>query len=833
MEKQKARMRFYDLKSIRWRITLLFLVIIFVQVMHMFWITKQAHVNANLAALEKVKGDLRLGEALLDALYPGPWAIINGKLYKGRQIMNNNFAIVDMVGKLTGNTCTIFQGDTRVATNVIRNGSRAVGTKVSKEVGQVVLEQGREFYGEAEVVGIKYQTAYKPIKDQAGRNIGIWYVGANNQYVDNIFRNSVKNLWSTLIINFFLTAVIFWLLTKSLVRPVRELVNYANLLAQGELDTAITVKTQDEIGYLARAFERMRIERKKAEEELRAKHQQLLDIIEFLPDATFVINQDKRVIAWNRAMEEITGVRKEDIIGKENYASVLPFYLNQQQPLLVDLIFLNHANQANGLVKITEKTLSKEVFLPPNGEGEGTYLLITAGPLYNNEGQLVGAVKSLRDITDRKLVEKQLRYLATHDSLTGLPNRLFLEEKIKQAVAQAKQGKGSALLLIDLDNFKLVNDTLGHDAGDKLLLTIAELLSSNLRSQDTLARLGGDEFVVLLDGAAAADALAVAEKIRSLLDENELCLVLYKHCFNISLSIGITMIDGAIPPHRLLALADTALYRAKETGRNRIVFLSCTEDEANSLSEANRIITLIKAALKENRFVLHYQPVVAINSRDIIHYEVLLRMQDDKGELIYPGKFIPVAERFGLMPRIDRWVVKSALEVLAARPDLSLFINLSGASLGDEKLLAYIEQTVHTNHIEPWRLGFEITETVAVKDLGRAGNWIKRLKNIGCRFSLDDFGIGFSSFSYLKILPVDYVKIDGSFIRNLHRDDTHYALVQAMQTVAHTLGKKTVAEFVENDQDLAKLKELNIDCAQGYLIGKPGPVPNGTDLATK
>jgi len=803
--------------------------VIFVHIANMLWITKQAHINANLAALEKVKGDLRMGEALLDSLYPGYWEIKDGKLYKGNELMNDNVTIIDMVGSLTGDTCTIFQGTTRIATNVIRNGARAVGTKVSEEVEQVVLGEGREFFGEAEVVGTKYQTAYKPIKDWGGRNIGIWYVGANNQYVDKIFKNSLWNVWSTLAVNFLMIAIIFWFLTKSLVRPVRELVNSANRLAQGDLDTEIIVKTQDEIGYLARAFERMRAERKRAEEKLRAAHQQLLDIIEFLPDATFVINQDRKVIAWNRAIEEMTGVSKEDIIGKENYACALPFY-NKQEPILVDMIFLNDRETKCNTIKIKEKTLSKEIFLPAKGEGEGAYFLVTAGPLFNNEGNLVGAIKSIRDITDRKLIEKQLRYLATHDSLTGVPNRLFLEENIKRAVARAKRGHESAILLIDLDNFKLVNDTLGHHAGDKLLLSIAGLLKNNLRSEDLLARLGGDEFAVLMEGATAEDAMVVAEKLRRLVDENELCLVFYKYCFNVSLSIGITMIDGTIPPHKLLSLADTALYRAKEEGRNKVVFLPKTEDESDYLSETNRLVTLIKAALKENRFVLYYQPVVSVKNEEVIHYEVLVRLKDESGKLIYPGKFIPVAERFGLMPQIDRWVVKSSLEVLSLNHDLNLFVNLSGASLGDEKLLEYIEQAIHMNGIDPLRIGFEITETVAVKDLGRGGNWIKRLKNIGCRFSLDDFGIGFSSFSYLKILPVDYIKIDGSFIRNLHKENTHCALVQAIHTVAHTLCKKTVAEFVENYDDFAKLRELNIDYAQGYYLGKPVPVPEGDNF---
>ena len=817
----KRKSSFYNLKSIRWRITLLILLVIMVHITNMLWITKQSQHNANQAALEKVKGDLQMGEALINVFYPGTWQIKDGMLYKGKYLMNNNHTMVDFIGRVTGDTCTIFQGDIRIATNVIRDGNRALGTRVSEEVKKVVLEEGQDYFGEAEVLGVKYQTGYKPIKDINGRNIGIWYVGASNQYVNEIFVHSMWNITSTIVLNLLMVLLILLFITKFIVKPIRGLAAAANRLALGDLDTEIKVQREDEIGYLARTFERMRVERKKAEKELRAAHQQLLDIIEFLPDATFVIDQEKKVIAWNRAIEEMTGVPKEKIIGKDNYASILPFY-NSQETILVDMLFLNNKENKGNAINDKEKVLSKEFFLPAKDQGgEGTYLLVTAGPLFNNDGKLVGAIKSIRNITHEKLAEKKLRYLATHDALTGLPNRLFFEETISRAVAKAKRGQVSAILFIDLDNFKVVNDTLGHEAGDSLLVSLSGILKNNIREGDLLARLGGDEFVVLLDGASTEEAILVAEKLRSLINERELCLVHYKYCFNISLSIGIAIIDGCLSVHKLLSLADTALYKAKEGGRNRVVFLQAFEDEANCLSEANNMVTLIKTALKEDRFVLYYQPVVSVKTGQTMHYEVLVRLLKENDELIYPGNFIPIAESFGLMNQIDWWVVKSSLEVLASQPSLKLFVNLSAVSLSDDALLEYIENTLSSNNIAPQRLGFEVTETVAVKDLRRASNWITRLKRVGCQFALDDFGTGFSSFSYLKKLPIDYIKIDGSFIRNLHQDSTQYAFVQAINTVAQTLEKKTVAEFVENIDDLEKLRELQIDYAQGYYIGKP------------
>lgn len=428
-------------------------------------------------------------------------------------------------------------------------------------------------------------------------------------------------------------------------------------------------------------------------------------------------------------------------------------------------------------------------------------------------------------------MKKQLQYLATHDSLTNIPNRYLLQENLKRAVAKAKRGQKNALLFIDLDNFKLVNDTLGYTAGDDLLITLVNILKSNLREGDLLARLGGDEFAVLLEGATAEEAGTIAEKLRRAVDEEELCLVTHRTCFNLTISIGIVMVDGTLDSQKLLSHADTALYAAKEGGRNKVAFVQPDGYSRAKLSETNQLVGLIKGAFKENRFMLFFQPVFKVSDRKITHHEALIRLKDKDGELIPPGRFIPVAEQFGLMSQIDRWVVQASLTVLRKYPDLKLFVNLSGISLGDEELLELIQTKIHKSGIDPSRIGFEITETAAVKDLARADRWIRRLKILGCRFALDDFGIGFSSFSYLRFLSVDYLKIDGSYVYNLDKDPTHRALVQAINTVAQSLGKKTIAEFVENEYIFKILEEMKIDCGQGYYLGKPTPVPEDVDKA--
>jgi diguanylate cyclase (GGDEF)-like protein/PAS domain S-box-containing protein len=563
----------------------------------------------------------------------------------------------------------------------------------------------------------------------------------------------------------------------------------------------------------------------RAEGKYRIKNQQYRDIVEFLPDPTFVVDRDQKVIAWNRAMEEMTGIRKEDILGKGDYVYAEPFY-GYRRPILIDLIFpgAEEAGRQYQYVERKGNSLFVNSFVPSLYQGRGAFLRASASPVFDRKGRLAGAVEIIRDMTGRRRLEKQLQFLATHDPLVNIPNRFSLEENLDRSVAKAKRGQTSALLFIDLDNFKLINDALGHAAGDQLLIGVANVLKSNLREGDFIARMGGDEFAVLLEGTTVEEAGAIAEKLRQSVERDELCLVVPRSCVNISISVGIVMIDGTLGFQKILAGADSALYAAKEGGRNRVAFVEPGNEATFSFTETNQLIALIKGALKENRFTLFFQPVVEIDEGKIAHYETLLRLRDQDGGIVPPGRFIPIAERFGLMPRIDRWVVRESLSFLDRFPGFKVFVNLSGISLGDESLLELIEKSILESGVDPSRIGFEITETAAVKDLALAVHWIRRLKKLGCSFALDDFGIGFSSFSYLRILPVDYLKIDGSFVRDMDKEPVGHALVQAINTVAHTLGKKTVAEFVENERVLRKLHEMGVDCGQGYYLGKPEPV---------
>jgi diguanylate cyclase (GGDEF)-like protein len=435
----------------------------------------------------------------------------------------------------------------------------------------------------------------------------------------------------------------------------------------------------------------------------------------------------------------------------------------------------------------------------------------------------------------RKEQQLQLGYLATHDPLTGLSNRRLLEHNLKRAVTYAKQGQKSAFILMDLDNFKFVNDTLGHAVGDKVLVQLTEILKNQLRTSNLLARLGGDEFALLLEDKGDADeAEIVAARICQAVEEHR--FTYGNHSFHLGLSIGIVMIDGKVEPGMLLSEADSAMYSAKKQGRNRVVVYSAGNNVLNRLSEIGEWAIRIKDALQDDNFVLYYQPIYRLNDSRISHYEVLVRLLDSDGGVIAPQKFIPAAEQFGLMPQLDRWVVKHAIQTLRKYPDIHLYANISGHSLADSSFLSFIEENMLLYGIEPQRLGFEITESAVVEDFERVKDWIERLKAFGCQFALDDFGTGFNSFLYLRNLPVDQLKLDGLFISTLAEDSTQRPLVQAMHQLARALGIETVAECVENKEVVKILQGIGVTYGQGFHLGRPaadiaGQLMNSVRLA--
>lgn len=432
------------------------------------------------------------------------------------------------------------------------------------------------------------------------------------------------------------------------------------------------------------------------------------------------------------------------------------------------------------------------------------------------------------ELAERRIMETRLQHLVNHDDLTGLFNRRRLEQQLEIAVLRSrKKQRFSALLYIDLDHFKVINDAEGHITGDCLLIEVANLLRREIGLNDLLARVSADEYAILIENTTEAAVLETAERLRKLLDA-----YYYRtdnHCYHIGASIGIALIQpgDVTGASEILARADQACYVAKTNGRN-IVHLFNKEDTAMvTLRSAIHWVPIIRDALANNKFKLVFQPVLDIQNRRANHYESLIRMVGDDGKLITPNNFIPVAEHMGLIHDIDLWVVNQAIDVLQNLPPhqshIAMNINLSSYAFQDKALLPMLREKLEKTGVKAERITFEITETAAVANYEQTREMIMKLRELGCMFALDDFGAGFNSFRHLREFPVDYIKIDGSFIRNLAKDTVDQSLVRSMIDIARTLGKKTVAEFVEDRATLEMLRNWGADYAQGYHIGKPQP----------
>ncbi|MGE9764134.1 EAL domain-containing protein [Pseudomonas sp. PDM20] len=464
-------------------------------------------------------------------------------------------------------------------------------------------------------------------------------------------------------------------------------------------------------------------------------------------------------------------------------------------------------------------------------DGTSVAVTLVATPIHA-DGRVVGVVLVLHDMTRERQYMASLSWQATHDALTGLTNRREFEFRLKQALeSSADSHDQHSLMYLDLDQFKLVNDTCGHAAGDELLRQVCSVLQQCLRDGDTLARLGGDEFGILLENCPPDMAVQISERIR--LTVQALHFMWEGRGFNITVSIGVVHISAMlVSVEEALRCADMACYMAKEKGRNRAQVFRPDDTELSNRVGEMAWVQRIRLGLEEERFCLYAQSIFPVDDRVMegAHVELLLRLNDECGRLVAPINFIPAAERYGLMPDIDRWVVENAFRTLAERnaeggyePIHTCAINLSGATIGDETFLDFLRDVQPRYGIEPASVCFEITETSAIANLVNATRFIQELKALGYRFSLDDFCAGMSSFVYLKHLPVDYLKIDGSFIKDMLEDPIDRAMVQVINQIGHVMGKRTVAEFVETQEILEVLREIGIDYAQGYGLARPQP----------
>ncbi|MDI3323745.1 EAL domain-containing protein [Pontibacterium granulatum] len=457
--------------------------------------------------------------------------------------------------------------------------------------------------------------------------------------------------------------------------------------------------------------------------------------------------------------------------------------------------------------------------------GELYWAMMVISPLKDETGKITQYLCTQEDVTSSHLLTEQLDHQARHCMLTGLINRYEFEQRLAQLLRKARQDNiQHAVFFLDIDQFKVVNDSCGHMAGDQLLRQIGALIQSRVRQGDVVSRLGGDEFAVLLEHCTALDAARIAEDLRSAVEES--VFGWGENIFRVTVSIGVVNIDGQSPETaELMTFADTSCYLAKELGRNRI-YLHQNNATSQRRQDEAMWVGRIHEGINGNRFCLYVQEIAGLQDQQTCHYEVLIRYRDEKGAIVPPGAFLPPAERFGLSPKLDRWVIRQVCEFLAGNSDrnLKLSINLSGLSIADDELLQYVRKTLASYGVDPKKLGFEITETAAISNLANAVQFIEAMNDIGCSFSLDDFGSGLSSFGYLKTLPVDYVKIDGIFVKDILDDQVDLAMVRSINDIGHLMGKRTIAEFVENQAIADLLKQVGVDYAQGYGISKPRPI---------
>jgi len=559
-------------------------------------------------------------------------------------------------------------------------------------------------------------------------------------------------------------------------------------------------------------------ERKLYEEALFREKESAQITLRSIGDGVITTDADCMVEYINPVAEELTGWKVDDASGRPIDEIFRGFHEETCEPL---------ENPLAVAIRRSRSIKSVRPTLLIRRDGNELYIENTASPIRDGKGVATGGVLVFHDVSESRELNRRLSYHASHDILTGLVNRAEFENRLERALKSAKARETSyALCYLDLDQFKIVNDSCGHQAGDALLGQLGALLKSKIRWRDTLARLGGDEFGVLLESCNLDQAMETAEQLRVAVGDFK--FMWDDRSFRLGVSIGVVPITaGNEDVASLLSAADSACAAAKEAGRNRIHSFEENDIDLQRRRREQQWAARISNALEENRFELYRQTIQPLQRpEEGAHYEILLRMRDETGGIIAPGLFIEAAERFSLTPRIDRWVITNAFRWLVSEADererLALCsINLSGQSVGDDKFLPFVIEQFQTSGLDATKICFEITETAAIASYSQANRFINALKELGCKFALDDFGTGLSSFGYLKHFPVDFLKIDGSFVKEILHDPIDREMVRSINEIGHLTGKQTIAEFAENEEIITMLKGMGVDYAQGYGVSEP------------
>ena len=624
------------------------------------------------------------------------------------------------------------------------------------------------------------------------------------------------------------------ILQKMLSEPFQKMVTTAEKFSKGNENIRFDDRRADEFGYLGKfinnAIESIlshkndlvqALDRVSASEAALSHEKERAEVtLNSITDTVVTVDVDESINYLNPAGEILLACDKKDIKGKK-FKQVFNIVEEASGEAIEDPLhkcFLTgeiiHLPEHSSLIAKDDTVISIEASI---------------APMKSDTGGLMGAVIVIQDVSHTRRLTRQLSYQASHDLLTGLYNRRKFEEYLQEILINVHEEKRNhSLFYLDLDNFKIVNDTCGHVAGDELLKQLPALFNDVLRTGDIVARLGGDEFGVILENCGIKQAVNIADKIRQ--EMKNYRFIWDDKTFEIGVSIGVVAINADnCDMSQVLSSADVACYAAKDSGRNRVhVYEPSDKADSEHFGQIHWTARISKA-FDEHRFQLYQQPIVSVSDHSSDHLEILLRMLDENGNVIPPGAFMAAAERYGLMPDIDRWVIHEVFKYMSrdnpADPvkdtNRVYAINLSGDSINDDSLLNYILQEKNKYAIALNNVCFEITETVAISNLSKATVFINELKSYGCQFSLDDFGSGLSSFAYLKTLPVDYLKIDGSFVRDISRDKIDRAMVESILQVGKIMELMTIAEHVEDESTLTVLREIGVDYAQGYYLGRP------------
>jgi len=624
------------------------------------------------------------------------------------------------------------------------------------------------------------------------------------------------------------------ILQKMLSTPFQKMVTTANQFSKGNEEVRFDEERADEFGYLGKFINNaidtilsnknelvLALQRAAASEIALGLEKERAEVtLHSITDSVITVDINERVVYINPAGEKLLGYSFKQASG-EKFQDIFNVVEESTGEPVGDILhecFLSGTTvnlpEHSSLISRDDSVISIEASI---------------SPMKVETGDLMGAVIVIQDVSHTRRLTRQLSYQASHDLLTGLYNRRKFEEYLEEILINVREeGRHHALFYLDLDNFKIVNDTCGHVAGDELLKQLPTLFNEVFRSGDIVARLGGDEFGIILEDCGIQKAANIADKVRQKIKDYR--FIWDDRTFEIGVSIGVIGINADnAEMSQVLSSADVACYAAKESGRNRVHIYEPSDKIVRERYGQMHWTARISKALADGRFQLYQQPIIGIANKERKHLEILLRMIDEGGKIIPPGAFMPAAERYGLMPDIDRWVIHEVFSFIAKNGPVDpvegsecvFAVNLSGDSVNDSDLLEYILEQKRRQNISLSNICFEITETVAISNLSKASAFINELKEHGCQFALDDFGSGLSSFAYLKNLPVNYLKIDGSFVRDISRDMIDRTMVESIQQIGNVMQLTTIAEHVEDESTLNVLEDIGVDYAQGFHFGRP------------